>query len=641
MRKLTVLLGLLAILSVLAACAQPTPEVRVEEKVIEKTVVVEKEVEKTVIVEKKVIVTPTPPPPGPKTLVVCMAQEPETLYTYGGSMLVQRAVLHGLEEEPYTGLTYDFQPKGLVKLPNLKDGDAEIRKVIVKPGDKYVNENDEIVEATEEMELEQMVVTFKMKPGQKWEDGTPVTAKDSVFSFNLAKHPDTPVNKYTEDRTAEYKALDELTTQWIGLPGYKDFTYFLNFWSPLPEHVLGEYYPDRVAEILESDFSRDPLSYGPFTLEEWVAGDHITLKKNPNYYRAAEGLPRVDTVIFRFIPDTNNLLAQLLAGQCDIGTQDGMDLNQSPFLKQAEQQGILKPVFQTGTVWEHIDFNIWPVDDRIAFGACLEVRKAIAYGTDRQAMVDQVLYGESKVLHSYIPPEHPEYPGDENLTTYPYDPEKAMQILEEAGWRDEDGDGIREAHGVTCTRVDFNTREPQEYKIPDGTPLRMTLNTTSGNKMREQVTQLFQQNMKDIGIDIELEYLPASVYFADGPDGPLFGRRFDLGEFAWLTGVTPPGFLYHCDNVPTPENNWGGQNETAWCDDAYSKAVSNALQELDDEKRSEYWAEAQKIFSEQLPVLPLFARIKVAATRPEVKNFRVDPTQNSELYNIEEIDIEQ
>ncbi len=641
MRKLILWLSPLLAFSVLAACRQPTPEVRIEERIVERTVVVERVKEVTREVVKEIVVTPTPTPLGPKTLVVCMAQEPETLYRYRRRMLAEAAVLHALEEEPYTELTFDFQPKGLEKLPSLEDGDAQIRTVTVQPGDRYVNAEDQVVVATEPMELEQMVVTFRLKPGQKWEDGIPVTAHDSVFSFNLGKHPDTPEDTYLYDRTAAYKALDNLTVQWIGLPGFRDATYFLNFWSPLPEHVLGEFYPDRVAEIPRSNFAWDPLSFGPFTLEEWVAGDHITLKKNPNYYRAAEGLPRVDTVIFRFIPDVNSLMAQLLAGTCDIVTQDGIDPNQAAFLKQAGLHGILQPVFRPGAVWEHLDFNIWPVDDRVAFGACLAVRQAIAYGTDRQAMVDQVLLGASQVLHSYLPPEHPAYPDDGGLTTYAYNPEKAIQLLEQAGWRDEDGDGVREAHGVTCTRVDFETREPQEFSIPDGTPLKMTLVTTSGNEMREQIARLFREDMKEIGIEIELEYLSGRDLFAPGPEGPLFGRRFDLAEFAWLTGVMPPGFLYHCDNVPAPGNGWQGQNETGWCDDAYSTAVSNALQELDREQRRQFWAEAQRIFSEQLPVLPLFTRFKVAVARPEIRYFTVDPTQPSELYNIEELDLER
>lgn len=615
-------------LGMLAACGGRTPEVRIEEKVVERTV----------IVEKPVVVTPTPPPAGPKTLVVCMAQEPDTLYLHGSRMLAARHVQHGIYDGPIDSRSYDYQPVILEKLPSIEDGDAIVRDVTVRPGEMHVNEAGALVEAEEQVETQQLVVTFRMKDGIRWEDGEPVSAHDSVYSFNLAADPDTPVSKYTVNRTASYEALDDLTARWTGIPGFMDATYFTRFWTPLPEHAMGDL---SAAEIRESAFARDPLSYGAFTLEEWVAGDHITLKKNPNYFRADEGLPKVDTVIFRFVPDSNDLLARLVAGECDIGTQDGVDVRQSPFLLQAEAHGILKPHFitgsVTGTVWEHVDFNLWPADERVPFGACLDVRQAVAYGTDRQAMVDEVLYGKSRVQHSYIPEEHPMYSAE--IPTYEFDSERAKQILEEAGWRDGDGDGIREAHGVTCERVNFETKEFETVKIPDGAPLRMTLNTTSGNEMREQVTELFRRDMQNIGVGIELQYLPDYEYFASGPEGPLFGRHFDLGEFAWLTGVEPPGYLYLCDQVPTPENNWSGNNDTGWCDPEYDRATNNAFGTLVKEEQKQFWAEAQRIFAENLPVLPLFAHIKVAATRPEVTGFVVDPTENSEMVHIEEFDI--
>jgi peptide/nickel transport system substrate-binding protein len=646
MKKWALLIALLTIGIVALAACGPAPTPQVVEKpvtvVVEKEVPVEKEVVRTVVVEqerlveKKVVetvvvekekervvtqvvervVTPTPRPSGPKILVVGQAQEPDTLYWYGGSMLAARHVQHALFDGPYDNRGYDYQAIIMEKMPSVDDGDAVIETVTIEAGDNYV-EAGAIMTATEEMELERLVVTWQLKEGILWEDGEPLTADDVIFSHELACHPDTPVSKYLCDRTTSYEAPDDLTVVWTGLPGYMDATYFANFRMPMPEHVLGDMAP---ADILTSDYSRSPLSFGPFKMVEWVAGDHITVERNPNYYRAGEGLPKLDQVIFKFVPDTNQLLAQLLAGEVDIGTQDGLDMDQSPFLLQAEQQGIVKPQFITGTVWEHIDFNIQPVDDRYVFFDDVLVRQAIAYGTDRQAMVDVIYYGKSKVQHSYIPTEHPMYPPEDMITEYEYDPERAMELLAEAGWTDTDGDGF----------VD-----------KDGQIFEVSLGTTSGNKLREQTTQLFQQNMKDIGIKVNLDLMPASIWFANGPDGPLFGRRFDLGEFAWLTGVEPPGELYMCDLIPGPENEWAGQNETGYCNPEYDEWVNKALGTLSKAEQTEAWAEAQAIFSEELPVLPLFARVKVSAARPEVLGVQMDPTENSEMWNIEQFDLMQ
>lgn len=630
MKKLAALLIGVIALSLLIACDDSSPEVRVEEKIVKMTVVVER--------EKTVVVTPTPRPlAGPKTLVVCMAQEPDTLYLHASRTLAARHVQHGLYDGPIDRRSYTYQPIILEKLPSIEDGDATVRNVTLQPGERYVNEAGDLVEAETPVETRQLIVTFKMKAGITWEDGTLVTARDSVYSFNLAADPDTPASRYKIARTASYQALDDLTTQWIGVPGFIDSSYATNFWTPLPEHAMGDL---NAAEILKSKFARDPLSYGAFTLDAWVAGDHITLKKNSHYFRADEGLPKIDTVIFRFVPDANELLARLLAGTCDIGTHDATDLDYIPFLLRAETHEILNPHFAPGTptgmAWEHITFNIWPADDRVPFGACRDVRQAIAYGTDRQAMVDAVLHGKGQVQHSYIPDGHPMYAAE--IPTYEFDPERAKQILERAGWRDNDGDGTREAHNVTCERVNYETQEAEIVNIPNWTPLQMTL-TTAESEIRERGAELFQQDMADIGVGIELKYLSKYAYFAYGPDGPLLGRRFDLAEFAWPTGVEPPGGLYLCDQVPTSDNGWAGPNATGWCASNYDQVTRNALDALVQEEQKRFWAESQRIFAENLPVLPLFTYIKVAVTRPAVTNVVIDPTESSEMVNIEEFDI--
>ncbi len=168
------------------------------------------------------------------------------------------------------------------------------------------------------------------------------------------------------------------------------------------------------------------------------------------------------------------------------------------------------------------------------------------------------------------------------------------------------------------------------------------------------MTQIFQENMAACGIDVELYYLPAAEWFADGPDGVLFGRRYDLGLFAWLTGVQPACDLYMGSRVPGPigevfdatgveYSGWGGdnQNQTGWANADYDAACQMALGSLPGtDTYSEGHITAQQIFSQEVPVLPIFLSLKVGATRPEVLNFNIDPTQNSELYNIYEYDLQ-
>jgi len=171
--------------------------------------------------------------------------------------------------------------------------------------------------------------------------------------------------------------------------------------------------------------------------------------------------------------------------------------------------------------------------DGIPFFADQRVRQAIAYGTDRQTMTEEILYGEVQPLSSFLPSDHWAW-NSETESLYTFDPEKAKELLAEAGWEDADGNGVVEAQsdlegGYSCERGD--------WVVPEGTEFEVSFHTTTGNAMRQQLMTIFQANMSDIGIKINLDPLPGSVWFAD--DGPLSERRFQIGEYAWVAGPDP------------------------------------------------------------------------------------------------------
>ncbi len=566
--------------------------------------------------------TPTPNARRPKTLTIALPQEPKSLYPLGDNSLETRHIFQALFDGPIDNRGYGYQPVILEKLPSLDDGDAQLTEVEVTAGDMIVDERGGIGEFDgRKRTLPQLEVTFKLKPGLHWSDGTPLTAHDSVFGFHVASDPRSEVSaRYTLDRTANYEALDDLTVRWTGLPGFLDPAYFTNFFFPLPQHLLQGMSP---SEIATSEFAHRPIGWGPFKIAEWTPGDHLTVVRNERYFRAAEGLPRVDTVIFKFIPDTNVLLTQVLTGQVDIAVQDGLPPDSMPLLEQAQDQGMLKLYFATGALWEHLDFNLDPVGGEPSFFDDPRVRQAVAYGTDREAMVTQVLWGKSQVWHSYVDPSHAAYPPQGVLAEYPFDPELARALLEQAGWSAKqaspgDGDGIREKDGQAFT---------------------ITLYTTSGNTMRLLIAQMFQQNMRDIGIDVRLDFKPAPELFADGPKGVVFGRRFDVAEFAWLTGIEPPATLFTCEQIPREDNDWTGWNVSGWCNETYDELAYKAGNTLATGLRLQLFHEAQRIFTSELPVLPLFAHLRMAAALPTVVNFGLDPSASSELWNIEELDL--
>ncbi len=603
----------------------------------------------TPLVVVEPIPTPELAPEQERTLTICKGDEPDTLYLYGGSMLAQSQILDAVYDGPIDNRSFSYQPVILNKLPSLADGDAIVKTVTVGLGERVVSDAGEPVTLEEgvqvrpsgcysadcavvfdgaPLEMEQMVVTFTLKPGLRWSDGEPLTAYDSVYSFELNRDPDTPADKQAVNRTARYEALDDYTIVWTGLPGHRDAEYFTHFWSPLPAHAWGELTPLELVEAKES--AREPMGWGAYVIEEWVAGDHIRLRKNENYWRADEGLPKFDTLIFRFVGQNSSAnIAALLAGECDVLDQTASLDEQSGLLLELQAVGKVNASFVTGTVWEHADFGIMPVEsyDRPDFFGDVRVRQAIAYCVDRQEIVDQVLYGQSVAPDTYLPPEHPLY--NPEAQHYPFDPAAGMRLLEQAGWvdHDENPDTPRVAQGVE--------------NVLDGAPLAFNYWTTNASQ-RQAVGRIIQDALAECGVKINLEYWDPGEFFADGPDGPLAGRHFDMAQFAWLTGVEPPCELYTSSQIPAEENEWSGQNYPGFSHPAFDAACNAARQSLPGTPEYEqYHHEAQRIFAEQLPVIPLYLRLKLAATRPDLSGFVMDPTAQSEFWNIEEFGIQE
>lgn len=592
------------------------------------------------ILEVTAVPTPSVPPDRSKELTVCLINEPRTLYLYdapqfGSPDLARQAVLHAIYENLITTLSFEYQAQGVEKLPDFDDSDAEIMSTTVSEGDRVVDVDGEVVLLSEgtviadvdgneivfdgtPVRMPQLVVRFSLRP-MMWSDGTPVTAADSLFSFQVASDTITPGNKTVIDRTASYRAIDQLTVEWTGIPGWLDPTYFTNIWSPLPVHQLGQL---EVAELPQAFVAGEiPLSNGPFVVAEWVPGDHISMVRNERYYRVDESLPHLDGLTFRFVQNGNELAALLLAGQCDVGAQDGLEISLAPLLMEAQKNGLLALSFQINNVFEHIDFGIDPAESyaesRPDWFENARVRQAMAMCTDRQAMIDQALLGLSEIAHSYVPTIHPVSP--ENITIWPYDVGAANDLLDDAGYLDRDGDG---------------TREDPETRLP----FQVELGVNLSSQMRQQIAQMFQENMSDCGIAVEISPQSAAAWFA--PEGPLFGRRFDLALFPWIMGLSPACDLYTTPSIPTEANGWTGNNNTGWSDVNYDAACASAQAAYvgTDDYVVNHEA-ALRIFAEQVPVIPLFSHLKVAAASPHVLNFAPDPTQASALWNLFEIDV--
>jgi peptide/nickel transport system substrate-binding protein len=607
-------------------------------------------------------VPPTAPPTGqptevpPKELTICQAEEPNTLFIYGGPSRGARNVLEAIYDGPIDTPTYKFQPTILEKLPSLSDGDAAVQIVEVKEGDRVIDVKNEwtvtlqsgvsVVDSNgtevtfegEAITMAQLVVTFTLRADVTWEDGHPLTADDSVYSFELADALGNlpPHDKLLRDRTLSYEAVDARTVVWTSVPGYRDTFYLYgspsqnvyvqNFYHPLPRHSLGTLGADQ---MLDSEIVRHrPMGWGPFALQEWVVGGHITLVRNERYFRVAEGLPHLDRVAFRFVSSLWQALDLFAAGECDVITQDVIEGQDTAPLLEASEAGMLQLVSSSSSEWEHLDFGIQPTNwvNRPDYFGDVRVRQAIAQCIDRERIAREASpYSEAAVAHSYVPAEHLLY-AEGQIQRWEYDPYAGRVLLDDVGWQDEDRDGIREARSVEG--------------VAWGTPFSITLVTTSDDPARQRAAQILSENLADCGIGLGVQYYSSTEELIfEGHDSPVLGRQFDLALYSWNSGLYAPCELYLSSQIPGPENQWTTLNSPGYASTDYDVACQEALDVLPGTSTHAYYhRQAQRVFSEDLPALPLYFVPRLVAVRPGVVGVAPDSSEYL-TWNIEAFDV--
>lgn len=603
---------------------------------------------------------PSPTPaatkaPAQRSLVVCVGQEPPSLYLYGKEGRSTAALFEALYDGPFDTRKYTPQPVILQRLPSLAEGSAGFKAVTVQASEPVIDASGSLVslkpgvkvlpagcsdascaitwDGVKELKMDQLVVTFKLLPGLKWSDGSPLTAADSVFSFQVASDPATPVTKTVIDRTASYQALDDLTVQWSGRPGYYSGRYNTFFFAPLPQHTLGK---RSAAEILADQTANEkPLGWGAYTVQSWVKGDHIQLSRNPNYFRAAEGLPKFDTLVYRFLGEqSDNNLAALLVGECDIVEQSTLLQNQLETLLELEKNKKLKAYIAEGPEWEHLDFGIRPASyddsfnlaagDRPDYFGDVRTRQAFTQCIDRERITRLLLFNKSTIPLGPIPAGHPLAAAD--LKPLGFDVEAANKLLDEVGWKDTDGDPAtpRRAKGVKG--------------VPDNTPLAFNYLASPAN-LRQKAAEIVKQSLAKCGVQITIQPTEMGRLFAPGPEGLVFGRKFDLVQFTWSAGPESACLLYTTTQIPKAENAWVGANILGYSSpelDAACDAAAKARPEQPDYKEKQQ--KVQRLLAKDLPVVPLYYQLKIAASRPDLCGLEMDASARSELWSLETLD---
>ena len=587
---------------------------------------------------------PTPTPA--RLLTVCLGQEPASLFLYADTSSAARSVRQAIYDGPFDPRGFVQQPVILERLPDLANGDARLEAMQVMSNTLVMDSQGALVNLVEgvsfrpagctrpdcaqtysgggEVVMDQLAVRFKLRPGLLWSDGTPLTAKDSLYAYEVARLLYPRVRPDLLDSTYSYQALDDNTIEWRGMPGALDPAYQTNFFTPLPQHAWGSVAP---ADLLTSELpNRMPLGWGPYLINEWTPGDHITLSKNPNYFRNQEGLPYFDRLVYRFVGTGEAALSALLAGECDFLDETAMSEVPKERLLQLQGEGQVKVVAEPGTAWEHADFNLSPVDpEKPNLFQSRETRQAIAMCIDRGALAERIFYGKAVELNTYLPPSHPLY--NQSAPAYAYDPQAAGELLTSAGWIDSDGQPgtARISQGVPG--------------VPDGTSLSFTYQTLGGGE-RQQVAERIRTGLAQCGIQVNLEYGEREALFAPGPEGPIFGRSYAMAQFGWPIAAQPACSLYTTGEIPGPSpqsiKGWGGANATGYSNPAFDSACQLGRLSLPDyPEYAEAHSQAQAIFVEDLPVIPLYVHLTWAAMRPDLCGVDLGSPVENGLWNLE------
>jgi peptide/nickel transport system substrate-binding protein len=436
---------------------------------------------------------------------------------------------------------------------------------------------------------------FRLRDDVYFHDGKQLTVKDVVCTYRLIMNPAVNVvSRAGYDIIERIETPDSLTVIFHLKETLPDFELTVFNGDPiLPAH----YFPNPGAEsIAFTDFFKQPIGSGPYRFEEWISGSHISFTRHAQYFR---GRPGLDGLTIKFIPSAGTMLLQLQTGEI-MGYSNAevahlSQLNTLPHIR----------VYQTPMLtYEHIDFNLdHPILKERA------VRQAIAKFINREELIEKIYRNVGAVAYSDVHPMSPYYnPAVEQ--TGRWDPEGARKLLSDNGWIDRDDDGIRDKNGQS---------------------LVLNISTTAGRTQREEIEQVLQYQLRDLGIQINIRNYHPSVFF--GPyeqQGILQSGKFDLALFAWSVPPSPLGKSIFYSEHHLPPN---GQNvcriRNARLTDLLEQGNRSFL--FDDRKR--IYDEVSLILAQEVPVIPVLWRTKIDPYIDSLQNFRPNPTNSGDSWN--------
>jgi peptide/nickel transport system substrate-binding protein len=569
-----------------SACAPaPTPAPEVEEQVEveepEEEVVVETEAEapsETEVVEEETPVVEEVPAEK-KVITFAWTQEPDSLnplYTQMWfSAILQQLYLCWAWEYDDQNVAF---PHLLLEIPSMENGG---------------------------LSEDGLTITLNLRDDIVWSDGTPITSADFKFTYDMAMADANAVSsQYPYDYLESVETPDERT---VVMNFSEPFAPWLaNFWRGiLPKHVLEPVF-EADGSMAEAEWNLAPtVSCGPYVFEEWESGSFLRFTKNENYWK---GVANIDEVFMQFVPDDAAQTAALAAGDADLGTFP--PLSDVPKLQEAD----LEVFSVNGGYSEGWFFNLRDMASPAVKD--LVVRQAIAKAIDRQAIVEDLMLGLTIPAETYWDSIKSYVSLD--INPWEFDPDAARQMLEEAGYVDSDGDGIRED--------------------ADGNPLTIYQGTTI-REIRQDIQAVTQQYLRDVGIDMQILSLDSDIFFGSYVDGapPAVGE-LDIMEWSDSTYFPDPDTEYWlCSQIPNDEKPEGVNFFI--CDEKLDLLFQKQLIEIDTDAREELFHEISKYIHDQVYWLGLYVDPDMWIVSNKVSNVKFSGV--TPFYNIMEWDISE
>lgn len=435
-----------------------------------------------------------------------------------------------------------------------------------------------------------MTYTFKLRPNLKWSDGQPLTADDVVFTYNLIIGANNSSDFISRYRANLKRYLTSITAQDPQTVVFQFAKVLANFqdthcrYGILPKHVLGDVAPKDLNT--HAFFSGPTAASGVFKFNRWDKGQQVVLERNSNYWG---GQSNLDQYIFKVVTDAVVLAQQLKTGELDVGQPDASQMDDLKTSHSLATSTFVNPGF---VYYQH---NLGPGTKGATIFGDKNVRKALYMALDRTAMAKAAYFGFA------TPADSPEAPTTWAYNTnmnpkYTFDKAKAEQMLDAAGWT-KGADGVRASNGVK---------------------LAFELNTNSGNKVRESLIQIMQQQWHDIGV----EATPRSIAFQTLVTQIRATHTFDVILIGIAFGDTDPDqtTLWTSSGIGS-----GGLNGMQYRNSQIDSLMAQALTSTDRSKRKPIYDQIQNMIMDDLPAPILFYPQYLWGVGNRVKNFNVGP----------------